>query len=222
VLELGSHADVEVACCPPGDALRYCTIGFRALRHDDGAISGAIACVADVTDSARLREQLKFRASFDELTGCHNRASIMAALEADIERDPVQAERAVMFLDLDRFKEINDRHGHAAGDELLRRVARLLRESVRENDLVGRTGGDEFLVICPDVGGAERAVGLAERLAEALHDGIRAEADDPCCSLSIGVAWSSGNASDADTLVAAADAAMYQAKRAGTGKPKLS
>jgi diguanylate cyclase (GGDEF)-like protein/PAS domain S-box-containing protein len=222
VLERGSHADIEVACLRPGDAdFRYCTIGFRALRHDDGAISGAIACVADVTDSALLREQLKFRASFDELTGCHNRASIMAALEADIERDPVQAERAVMFVDLDRFKAINDRHGHAAGDELLRRVARLLRESMRENDLVGRTGGDEFLVICPDVGGAERAVGLAERLAEALRDGIRAEADELCCSVSIGVAWSSGNTSDADTLVAAADAAMYQAKRAETGEPRL-
>jgi diguanylate cyclase (GGDEF)-like protein/PAS domain S-box-containing protein len=222
VLEQGSNADVEVACLRPGDAdFRYCTIGFRALRHDDGTMSGAIACVADVTDSALLREQLKFRASFDELTGCHNRAAIMAALEADIERDPVQAERAVMFVDLDRFKDVNDRHGHAAGDELLRRVARLLRESMRENDLVGRTGGDEFLVICPDVGGAERALGLAERLADALRDGIRAEADEHYCSVSIGVAWSRGNTSDADTLVAAADAAMYQAKRAETGAPWL-
>jgi diguanylate cyclase (GGDEF)-like protein/PAS domain S-box-containing protein len=223
VLEGGSHADVEVACRRPGDAdLRYCTIGFRALRHDDGTISGAIACVADVTDSARMREELKFRATFDELTGCHNRASIMAALEAEIERDPIQAERAVMFVDLDGFKGINDRYGHATGDKLLRTVARLLRESVRENDVVGRTGGDEFLVICPDAGGAEQAVALAGRLSEALHDVIHAETDEPRCSLSIGVAWSSGDAIDADTLVAAADAAMYQAKHAGTGQPKLA
>jgi diguanylate cyclase (GGDEF)-like protein/PAS domain S-box-containing protein len=222
VLGMGAHADVEVACRRPGVAeLRYCTIGFRALRHDDGPISGAIACVADVTDSARMREELRFRAAFDELTGCHNRASIMAALEADIERDPKQAERAVMFVDLDRFKQINDRHGHAAGDELLRRVARLLRELVREDDLVGRIGGDEFLLICPDVGGAERAMRLAERLAEALRDGIRAETEEIRCGLSIGVAWSSGDASDGDALVAAADAAMYQAKRAGTGEPRL-
>jgi diguanylate cyclase (GGDEF)-like protein/PAS domain S-box-containing protein len=223
VLKVGSHADVEVACRRPGDAeLRYCTIGFRELRHDDGAISGAIACVADVTDSARMREELKFRATFDELTGCHNRASIMAALEADIERDPVQADRAVMFADLDRFKAINDRHGHAAGDELLRKVARVLRESVRENDLVGRTGGDEFLVICPDVGGAERAMGLAERLAESLREGVRAQTDELGCSVSIGVAWSRGGRSDADALVAAADAAMYEAKHAATGEPRLA
>src|SRR5436305_8435322 len=222
VLEVGSHADVEVTYRRPGDAdLRYCTIGFRALRHEDGAISGAIACVADVTDSARMREELKFRATFDELTGCHNRASIMAALEAEIERDPAKAERAAMFVDLDRFKEINDRHGHAAGDELLRRVARMLRESVREADLVRRSGGDQFLVICPDAGGAERAMGLAERLADALREGLRAEADELRCSLSIGVAWSSGDAIDADTLVAAADTAMYEAKRAGAGEPRL-
>lgn len=223
VLGVGSHADVEVACRRPGDAeLRYCTISFRALRYDDDTISGAIACVADVTDSARMREELKFRATFDELTGCHNRASIMAALEADVARDPGTAERAVMFADLDRFKAINDVHGHAAGDELLRRVARLLRESVREDDLVGRTGGDEFLVICPDVGGAERAIGLAERLADALRDGIRNETDELGCSVSIGVAWSSGDSSDADALVAAADAAMYEAKRSGAGEPRLA
>ena len=86
---------------------------------------------------------------------------------------------------------------------------------------MGRTGGDEFLVICPEAGGAERAMRLAERLAEALRDGIRAETDELSCSLSIGVAWSSGDASDADALVAAADAAMYEAKRAGTGEPRL-
>src|SRR3954451_6276976 len=223
VLEMGSHADVEVACRRPGDIdLRYCTIGFRALRHDDGAISGAIACVADVTDSARMREELKFRATFDELTGCHNRASIMAALEADIERDPVHAERAVMFVDLDRFKAINDRSAYAAGDELLQRFALLFREALREHDLVGRTGGDEFLIICPSVGGAERAMMLAERLAEALRKGLSAATDELSCSLSVGVAWSSGDASDADALVAAADAAMYRAKRAGTSEPTLA
>jgi diguanylate cyclase (GGDEF)-like protein len=127
-----------------------------------------------------------------------------------------------MFADLDRFKAINDRHGHAAGDELLRKVARVLRESVRENDLVGRTGGDEFLVICPDVGGAERAMGLAERLAESLREGVRAQTDELGCSVSIGVAWSRGGRSDADALVAAADAAMYEAKHAATGEPRLA
>src|SRR6202035_5762869 len=100
----------------------FCTINLRALLHEDGTISGAIACVTDVTESARLREELKFRATFDELTGCHNRASIMAALEADMARDAERSERAVIFLDVDRFKSVNDLHGHGTGDELLRNV----------------------------------------------------------------------------------------------------
>jgi diguanylate cyclase (GGDEF)-like protein/PAS domain S-box-containing protein len=223
VLREGANADIEVACRrPEGEDLRFCTISLRALRHDDGTISGAIGCVADVTDGARMREELQFRATYDDLTGCHNRASIMAALEADIAQDRRHAERAAMFVDLDRFKSINDRHGHAAGDELLRQVASVLRDSVREKDLVGRTGGDEFLVICPDVGGSGRAMKLAARLARALREGICAVAGEPGCKVSIGVAWSSGDGTTADALVAAADAAMYKAKRAGTGEPELA
>jgi diguanylate cyclase (GGDEF)-like protein/PAS domain S-box-containing protein len=223
VLDVGCDADIEIACRRPGDEhLRFCRISFRALRHDDGSISGAIACVADVTESTRMREELKFRATFDELTGCHNRASIMTALSADIARDRRRAERGLMFIDLDRFKSINDQHGHAAGDELLQKVARLLRDSVRENDLVGRTGGDEFLIICPDVGGSDRAMKLAARLAETLRTGVSEATGNRGCTVSIGVAWSSGVAKSADELVAAADKAMYECKRARTGQPTLA
>jgi diguanylate cyclase (GGDEF)-like protein len=127
-----------------------------------------------------------------------------------------------MFIDLDRFKSINDQHGHAAGDELLQKVARLLRDSVRENDLVGRTGGDEFLIICPDVGGSDRAMKLAARLAETLRTGVSEATGNRGCTVSIGVAWSSGVAKSADELVAAADKAMYECKRARTGQPTLA
>ena len=223
VLREGSHADIEIAYRQvEGEDLRFCTISFRALHHDNGTINGAIACVADVTESARMREELTFRATFDELTGCHNRASIMAALEADIARDPRRVERAVMFVDLDGFKYVNDQYGHAAGDDLLRKVASLLRDSVREKDLVGRTGGDEFLVICPNVGGPDRAMKLADRLARALRDGMSAAPGDLTCTISIGVAWSRGSTASADVLVAAADEAMYKSKRTRTGEPKLA
>jgi diguanylate cyclase (GGDEF)-like protein/PAS domain S-box-containing protein len=223
VLELGSSADIDVACRhSDGEELRVCTISFRALRHDDDTISGAIACVADVTESALMREELEFRATFDELTGCHNRASIMAALEADIARERRRTDRAVMFADLDGFKSINDRYGHAAGDELLRKVARLLRESLREKDLVGRTGGDEFLVICPDVGGAAQAMRLANRLARALREGMHGTTGRPGCLVSIGVAYASDELTSPEALVAAADEAMYESKRAGKGEPRLA
>jgi diguanylate cyclase (GGDEF)-like protein/PAS domain S-box-containing protein len=223
VLDVGSHADLEVACRQPeAGEVRYCTVSFRTLLHDDGIISGAIACIADITESARMREELKFRATFDQLTGCHNRASIMAALEADIARARRRAERAVMFVDLDNFKSVNDRHGHAAGDELLRSIARLLGDSIRKDDLIGRVGGDEFLIICPEVGGPDQAMGLAGRLAAALRRGAADSISELTCTASIGVAWSADQFASADALVAAADQAMYESKRAGNGEPKLA
>ncbi len=223
VLGAGADADIEVAVRHTDEPEpRFCKLSFRALRYEDGNVTGAIVCVSDVTESARMREELSFRATFDELTGCHNRASIMAALAADIGRKRRRAERAVMFIDLDGFKSINDRYGHAAGDRLLQSIGRVLRESVRDGDCVGRTGGDEFLVLCPDVGGADRALKLAGRIARAL----RAEGCGPGgnhgCRVSIGVAFSSGTTGTADALVAAADQAMYRSKRAGTGEPELA
>lgn len=223
VLEDGTHTDVEVQLrLPVTQDLRFCNISLRALSHEDGEVSGAIACVADVTDAARMREELNRRATFDELTGCHNRASFMRGLEANIADAQPDAERAVMFVDVDRFKELNDRYGHAAGDELLRLLGARLRETVRCNDLVGRVGGDEFLVLCPDSGGPEGAMRLAERLAQALNERIRLVAASVCPQVSIGVAWSNCEGIDADALVAQADAAMYRSKHQRSGQPQLA
>ncbi len=223
VLRDGCHTDVEVELrLPSTRELRFCNISLRALTREDGAISGAIACVADVTDGSRMRDELKRRATFDELTGCYNRASFMRELEANIAVDGPDGERAVMFVDFDRFKELNDRYGHAAGDELLRIFGQRLRETVRANDLVGRVGGDEFLVMCPEVGGPEGAMRLAERLAESLHECIYLTAGSVATQVSIGVAWSACDGVEADALVAQADAAMYQSKRQRRGKPKLA
>jgi diguanylate cyclase (GGDEF)-like protein/PAS domain S-box-containing protein len=223
VLLHGRHADVEVQLrLPVTRELRFCDINLRALSHEDGRVSGAIACVADVTDAARMRDELKRRATFDELTGCHNRASFMHALELNITEAPPEAERAVMFVDLDRFKELNDRHGHAAGDELLRAMGERLRLTVRPEDLVGRLGGDEFLVMCPQVGGSDAAMMLAERLAGALHEPIALSTGGVAPQVSIGVAWSNCDRLDADALVAEADSAMYRCKHRGGGRPELA
>jgi diguanylate cyclase (GGDEF)-like protein len=217
------NTDVEVQLRHPAtQELRFCSISLRALSHEDGTISGAIACVADVTDGSRMRDELNRRATFDELTGCHNRASFMRALEANIAETPSEAERAVMFVDVDRFKELNDRYGHAAGDELLRILGERLRMTVRSDDLVGRIGGDEFLVMCPDVGGPDAAMRLAERLAKALHERASLVAGSVCPQVSIGVAWSNCDGVDADALVAQADTAMYQSKHQRSGQPELA
>jgi diguanylate cyclase (GGDEF)-like protein len=169
-----------------------------------------------------MREELKRRATFDELTGCYNRASIMRTLEANIASGQRQAERAVVFVDLDSFKAVNDEHGHAAGDELLSVVAQRLQRVVRERDMVGRIGGDEFLAVCPDIGGPDQAMKLAVRLAEAQREEVRLAKGGVVVQLSIGLAWSSGEGADADALVAQADNAMYESKREGAGRPKLA
>jgi diguanylate cyclase (GGDEF)-like protein/PAS domain S-box-containing protein len=223
VLGEGLQADIEVELrLPPSRALRFCTISLRALSQDDGTINGAIACVADITDSARMREELKRRATFDELTGCYNRASIMRALEVSIASGQCQAERAVVFVDLDGFKAVNDRYGHATGDELLNIVAQRLQGVLRDEDMVGRIGGDEFLAVCPDIGGHDQAMRLAERLAQAQREKVSVATGSIAVQVSIGVAWSSGEGTDADAMVAQADSAMYESKRDGVGQPRLA
>jgi diguanylate cyclase (GGDEF)-like protein/PAS domain S-box-containing protein len=225
VLGQGRDADIEVELrLPTGGGLRFCTVSLRALDHGDGTISGAIACVADVTDSTHMREELKRRATFDELTGCYNRPSVMHALEASVASGQRRADRAVMFVDLDGFKRVNDQGGHAVGDELLRLAADVLRSVVRSDDLVGRIGGDEFLVVCPEIGGAEQAMKLAERIAQALRKEVRLPTVGAAVGLkaSIGVAWSNGDGIGADTLVAQADRVMYESKHEGAGQPKLA
>jgi diguanylate cyclase (GGDEF)-like protein/PAS domain S-box-containing protein len=207
----GVDAEVEVAVTGREDGReRHCQISLRALTHEGGAVSGAIACVADVSDSIAMREELRRRAAHDELTGCLNRAAITRAVEQNIAEGGPEGHRAVLFLDLDGFKQVNDRHGHAAGDELLRALAGHLRACVRTDDLVGRLGGDEFLVLCPDLD-EDSARRLADRLTVSASAG--AVASDADVRASVGVAWSRGAEVDAETLLARADHAMYDAKR---------
>jgi diguanylate cyclase (GGDEF)-like protein len=146
----------------------------------------------------------------------------MGALEANIASGQRQAERAVVFVDLDGFKAVNDRYGHATGDELLNIIAQRLQGVLRDEDMVGRIGGDEFLAVCPNIGGPDQAMQLAERLAEAQREEVTVAKGTIMVLVSIGVAWSSGEGTDADAMVAQADSAMYESKRDGVGQPRLA
>ena len=223
VLDHGFDGDIEVRLQPPGDELeRLCTMSLRALTSDSGQVSGAIVCMADVTDSGRMRNELERHATLDPLTECHNRRSIMSALEATLGRhSDVWPGAAVIFVDIDRFKPVNDMFGHAAGDELLTVVAERLRGTVRADDIVGRIGGDEFLVVCPRVREAEETMSLGRRIADALGRDVTIASGTVELRASIGVSWTNAISTNADTLVGEADAAMYESKRQDMGRPVL-
>ena len=187
----------------PGD--RVVRVTLRPLI--DG---GGIACVDDVTEAAELRRELELRATFDALTACFSRSAILGALEHVAADGPGTG---VVFVDLDRFKPVNDELGHAAGDELLVEVGERLRKAVRDVDLVGRVGGDEFLVVCPGVATPDVVDAIAGRVAEVLARPVSISEDHLVRPrASIGVAWAPAG-TDPTALVARADAAMYQSKR---------
>ena len=127
----------------------------------------------------------------------------------------------MIFIDLDGFKRVNDTLGHAAGDELLAIAADRLKGAIRDEDIVGRLGGDEFLVICPQISGPEPAMKLAQRLAAALTGTVPLAAGASRLSASVGIAWSKGRQTTADVLVARADAAMYESKRLHAAGPDV-
>jgi diguanylate cyclase (GGDEF)-like protein/PAS domain S-box-containing protein len=223
VLKGGLDTDIEVRLAAVDEdghkELRQCTMSLRVLTADDGSVTGAIACVADVTESVRTREELRLRATVDQITQCHNRASTMEALDRVLSASDLAPRPAVIFVDLDHFKDVNDALGHAVGDELLAIVAKRLARAVRSDDLVGRIGGDEFLVVCPDISEREEAMRIAQRAARSLRQRVRLKNSQVSCQASIGVAWAEGAHEDADSLVSRADAAMYEAKRMGHGHP---
>jgi diguanylate cyclase (GGDEF)-like protein/PAS domain S-box-containing protein len=216
VLDSGEDQTLEVAVRVPGEAEdRHCFVNLVALvePRDRRGGGGALACVTDVTDSARLRAELQIKATYDALTGCHNRASILAAIEHAIATDTRPP--AVIFVDLDKFKPVNDSLGHAAGDELLVHMATGLTALLRHDDAIGRIGGDEFLLLCRNVENVAEAAAIAQRVRDTLHRPIELSAGDTVqIGASIGVAFAEPG-DDADSLIAHADAAMYVAKRRG-------
>lgn len=224
VFRTGTDRDLEFNLHLPGTVGdRRCQLSLRALTGPDTTVLGAVGCLSDVTESAVLRRELEDRATFDRLTGCHNRPTIMAGVSAVLARRIVTGLGvAVVFVDLDLFKQVNDEHGHAAGDELLSHVGDRLRGQLRGADTLGRLGGDEFLVVCDQVDTAAAAAEIGGRIAALLDHQVQIGDATVRLRASVGVAWSADLSHDADTLVADADAAMYASKRDRQGRSVLA
>lgn len=221
LLNDGRPGRINTTCAPHDGDLRHLEWTLRPLHERSGACAGGIVCVADVTEAAELRARLEHEATTDALTQCRNRAATLEAVHGALRRAGTGGGVAVVFVDLNAFKPVNDRHGHAIGDELLTIVAARIRTAVRPGDVVGRIGGDEFVVVSPGVPDRAVAGQLADRIAELLHgEAVIAGIGGLMVTASIGVAWAAGG--PAEDLIAAADRAMYAAKRSGTLTPVLA
>jgi diguanylate cyclase (GGDEF)-like protein/PAS domain S-box-containing protein len=210
----GAALDLEVDV-PAEDGRRHVAVTVRGLVSDTGTATGALLCLSDVTEATLLREQLGREARIDGLTGCLRRGAAIDHIDWLLTSSQRAAESVtVLFVDLDRFKAVNDQHGHAAGDALLREVGRRLRESGGPHDVVGRLGGDEFVVVIADLDSAQAAAAVGRHLTDLLLTPVEVGGQLLVPHASVGAAWTTERL-DADTLVARADAQMYQAKRRG-------
>jgi diguanylate cyclase (GGDEF)-like protein/PAS domain S-box-containing protein len=218
----------------PGDRR---TIELRA-RHTDGSwrwmdvvatnllddpnVAGIVCNYRDITDSKAFREQLSYQAFHDPLTHLPNRVMFREGLEIALARAARHKSMvAVLFLDLDRFKVVNDSLGHETGDRLLVAVSRRLRSCLRPGDTFARLGGDEFTILLEDVAGASDAARIAERLIEALQEPFTLDTREVVIGGSIGIAIGPAGQYSAEELLRHADMAMYRAKDRGRSRYEI-
>ncbi|HSJ11006.1 MAG TPA: EAL domain-containing protein [Longimicrobiales bacterium] len=215
-LATGSTAtDVEIDLLGRNAARLSCLLTASASVADDGALyHGALR---DMTAERLEQEALLRRALHDALTGLPNRIVFMDRLERLLSHSKRRPGTlfAVLFLDLDKFKQINDTHGHLVGDQLLIAVARRLESCVRQEDTVARIGGDEFAILLDTVADAAAVTLVVDRIREALREPFSAEAGDVGACASIGIALSLSGYEHAEDLLRDADTAMYRAKAEG-------
>ena len=189
---------------------------LSAVKDDMGLVTHVTAILTDMTGHKEAQKLLYQQANYDPVTGLPNR-SLFAERLGQASRQAHRNNRSValLFLDLDRFKQVNDSLGHAAGDELLAEVAKRLQHCIRENDSLARIGGDEFALILTDLTDGQNAAAVAEKAIEQLSAPFQIRGIEVHGGASIGIAVYPQNTRDLDTLRRYADLAMYEAKEAG-------
>ncbi len=193
-------------------------LNISSVRTPEGEITHYVAIFSDITERKAAQARIEYLAHHDPLTGLPNRSLLRERLEHEISRARRNEKQlGVLFLDLDRFKTINDSLGHAAGDRLLREVADRLRHNLRETDVVCRQGGDEFIVILPELADATAAAQAANKIIEALREPVDVGDRSVHTSFSIGIALFPEDGHTPSSLLKAADMAMYHAKESERG-----
>ncbi|HEV3450259.1 MAG TPA: EAL domain-containing protein [Acidimicrobiia bacterium] len=184
-------------------------------------VEGIVANLRDISERKAIAEQLSNAATHDGLTGLPNRVAFLDSLRLALSRQQPGASVGVIFLDLDRFKLVNDSLGHPAGDQLISVLAQRLRAAMRPGDTVARFGGDEFVILCPDIPDADAALEIAERLQDAVRAPVLVAHREIFVTASLGVAIAKRPDEAPDELVRDADTAMYRAKDNGRARIEL-
>lgn len=211
------HAEYEFRIVRDSGEIRWLQCVARLAEGPQGRPARLLVTAMDITGRKRAQEVLEHQAFHDALTGLPNRYMLADVLQGLLDRGRPRV--VVMFVDVDRFKLVNDGIGHGAGDSILLQLGERIRANVRDADTVGRFGGDEFIVICEDLGVAE-SLGMAERIRKATRAGFQLEGRTIYLNVSIGIARAEAG-DTADTLLSSADTAMYAAKTAGGDRAEI-
>jgi diguanylate cyclase (GGDEF)-like protein len=190
------------------------TVAIQQRRMEDG---GWVATHEDITERRRAESEIAFLARHDVLTGLPNRSVLQEFIERALPEVARGAQFAVLFLDLDRFKAVNDTLGHGAGDALLKQVAARLRASVRQTDTIARFGGDEFVILQPLMELPDGAMRLAQRIIDLVGEPYVLDGTQASIGVSVGIAMAPADGMSAEALLKNADMALYLAKSEGRG-----
>jgi diguanylate cyclase (GGDEF)-like protein/PAS domain S-box-containing protein len=213
------HWRAEVETMRRSGEIMRTLMHIAAVADDDDTVTHYVAVLSDMTSVRRAEAELAHLAHYDALTGLPNRLLAIDRLSQSLRRVRREKERlGVLFIDLDRFKPVNDMLGHSVGDALLAETARRVKGVVRKSDTVARLGGDEFIVVLDEMDEPVDAAQVAQKLLETLSLPFTIAGNELFLSASIGISLYPGNGGDAQALVSAADTAMYSAKQAGRNR----
>lgn len=206
-------AEWETEFSTPDGRSISCSVVASPFRDREGNLIGVVESVRDITSRKRYEEQINFLAYHDHLTGLPNKLNFVQTLEQELKRAKENKQKlAVMFMDLDEFKNVNDTLGHSAGDKLLVEFAQRLLHLIRKVDGVARVGGDEFVLYIKDIKGVEEVKTVAEKILNAIEQPFFIKDQEITISASIGISLFPADGIDADTLIKRADSSMYWVK----------